>query len=481
MRIKKGIVTRWAVNIIGVVFLVLMTLVLTLSLLVQGYVYNGIQSTMNASSLQLMNYFADYRSRSASDFLSTARNYVEAFPNKEIMEVMVINSKGSVITTSTGFAPNNTESMPDYESALKSKDDHGLWTGKLSTGEKVMAVTRLLYNKEGSLLGGIRYIASLEKADEQVSMIIWLLICASFLIFALIAFSGLYFVSSIVRPVKQISITARQIAQGDFDARVEKLKEDELGQLCDTINEMAMELSTSEKMKNDFISSISHELRTPLTAIKGWAETMQDSGMDDKTYDKGLAVISREAGRLSGMVEELLDFSRMQSGRMTLILGKIDILAEVAEAVYMFTEKAGSEGKYLLYSEPEMISPVMGDVDRLRQVFINIIDNALKYTSKGGTVEVSVNEGDGVVHIVVSDNGCGISQEHLPRVKEKFYKANNTVRGSGIGLALANEIVEMHKGTLEIESHENVGTAVTITLPLIKQNEEADTTEGEVE
>ena len=236
---------------------------------------------------------------------------------------------------------------------------------------------------------------------------------------------------------------------------------------------MALELDSAERVKNDFISSVSHELRTPLTAIKGWSETLQEDGISGKLYEKGLGVISREAERLSGLVEELLDFSRMQSGRMTLMMEKIDILAEVGKQSICSANGRRRKKKFLLYEEPETISPVMGDINRLRQVFVNIIDNALKYTSEGGTVEVTVNEEGGFVHVVVSDNGCGISPEHLPRVKEKFYKANQAVRGSGIGLALADEIVAMHKGKLEIESHENIGTAVTITLPMLTAQEAA--------
>lgn len=155
-------------------------------------------------------------------------------------------------------------------------------------------------------------------------------------------------------------------------------------------------------MKNDFISSVSHELRTPLTAIKGWAETLQTGGIGRETYDKGMNVIVREAERLSGMVEELLDFSRMQSGRMRLILKKIDLLAELDEAVYMFTDRARTEHKNLIYDEEDtMLSPILGDVNRLRQVFINVIDNALKYTNPGGTVRVSAYEDDGFIRVII--------------------------------------------------------------------------------
>ena len=199
---------------------------------------------------------------------------------------------------------------------------------------------------------------------------------------------------------------------------------------------------------------------------------MDVGATDQATFSRGMGIIVRESERLSGIVEELLDFSRMQSGRITLTMEKIDILAELGEAVYMFSDRARSEHKFLLYDEPALLSPVLGDINRLRQVFVNVIDNALKYTAEGGTISVSAGEADGFIRVVITDNGCGIPAEHLPNVKKKFYKANQTVRGSGIGLALADEIMRLHAGSLEIESHENVGTAVTITIPVLTEDKE---------
>lgn len=467
--LKNGITKRWILNSLGIILLVLITLIIILSFTVQGYVYNGIQQTVNGRSGELSNVFAGYEKRTPGEFSSAARSYVENSPSKESMEMMVVNSAGRVIVTSTGFEPDKNQPMPDYVMALNSPDSYGTWTGKLSSGEKVMAVTRIMRNTNGSSLGGIRYVVSLEDADAQITVIVGALMLAGFLLILFVIFSSSYFIKSIVNPITQIGAISKRIAQGDFNARILKTNNDEIGELCDTINDMAVELGAAEKMKNDFISSISHELRTPLTAIKGWAETMQEMGDDKETFDKGMSVIIRESERLSGIVEELLDFSRMQSGRMTLTMDKIDILAELGEAVYMFTDRAQAEGKFLLYEEPAMLSPVLGDINRLRQVFINIIDNALKYTSTGGTVNVIVTEGDGMIHVVISDNGCGIPAEHLPNVKKKFYKANQTVRGSGIGLALADEIMALHSGMLEVESHEGVGTAVTITIPTLRQ------------
>lgn len=463
--VVKGITKRWLLNSLGVILILIVALVFSLSYAIQNYIYYGIQQAINGRAGELTNVFSDYGKRSSQDFLTAARNYVENFPNKESMELMVFNSEGHIITTSIGFAPDQSQPMPDYQQALADANGYGTWTGRLTSGEKVMAVTRVIHNDAGSVVGGVRYVVSLEEADKQIGMVVGILILAGVVILLFISTSSYYFMKSILTPIKEIGATARRIAQGDFKARIEKSNDDEIGQLCDTINDMAVELGAAEKMKNDFISSVSHELRTPLTAIKGWAETMQGGGMDDETFDKGMSVIIRESERLSGIVEELLDFSRMQSGRMTLTMDKIDILAELGEAVYMFSERAKSEHKYLLYEEPRMLSPVLGDINRLRQVFVNILDNALKYTGEGGTISVAASEENGYIRVAISDNGCGIPPEHLPNVKKKFYKANQTVRGSGIGLALADEIMRLHSGSLEIESHENVGTVVTIRIP----------------
>ena len=236
---------------------------------------------------------------------------------------------------------------------------------------------------------------------------------------------------------------------------------------------MAAELGASEKLKNDFISSVSHELRTPLTAIKGWAETMRMGDTPDfRTMEKGMSVIANESERLTGIVEELLDFSRIQSGRMVINMERIDILAELDEAIYMLRERALKEGKHLIYDEPEIAPPVMGDKNRLRQVFINIIDNALKYTPEGGVIGIDVSHDEKNIKISISDNGCGIPAEHLPRIKDKFYKANQTQRGSGIGLAVVDEIMRLHNGSLDIESTENVGTTVTLTIPIYTETDD---------
>lgn len=465
----KGITKRWVFNTLGIIVLILFVIVIAFAVAVQSFYYNSIFQTLNGRSTELVNIF-----NGSENFIETARDYVENFPDKELMELMVIDSTGNVVITSTGFTPDNDQSMPDYENALKSDNSFADWHGNLNSGENVMALTRVIKDNSGNKVGAIRYIVSLEEADRKIFIAISAVCLVGIVIVFLIFVSSTYFLRSIVRPVREIRDTAKKIAQGDFDARIIKIYDDEIGELCDTINYMAGELGAADKMKNDFISSVSHELRTPLTAIKGWAETMQlDGCKDQRTVEKGISIIVKEAERLNGIVEEVLDFSRIQQDRMVLIMDKIDILAELDESIYMQRERATAENKHIVYEEPEILPAVLGDRNRLRQVFINIIDNALKYSDEGGVVTINVKQPENNIIITIADNGCGIPAKDLPKVKQKFYKANQTVRGSGIGLAVADEIMKLHNGSLDIDSKEGVGTTVTITIPTINEENES--------
>ena len=232
---------------------------------------------------------------------------------------------------------------------------------------------------------------------------------------------------------------------------------------------MASELENAEKLKNDFISSVSHELRTPLTAIKGWGETVRLSvDESDEVIRHGIDVVLGEADRLSGLVEDLLDFSRIEAGKLTITPTLSNPVEIVNSVVDMYNEIARQQKLTLVFVKPEYDTHIMADRDRIKQVFINVIDNAIKYTEQGGHIVVSAHNEEGCIRVTVSDTGCGIAQKDLNHIKEKFYKANNNVRGSGIGLAVADEIIKQHNGLLFVESVEGEGTTVTVVLPTVE-------------
>ena len=421
-----------------------------------------ITSRMSTISGLLQQYYTD----DPAVFSSEVRSIVQEWSDKNMSELMTIRSDGTVSMTSSGFMPDKQLLAQDYYDAV-SGGTTGFFRGKLPDGERIIAVSLVTPDTTGEY-NVIRIVSSLDKVYRRINSYILIasLMCLSVLM--LVFFSGMYFVKSIVIPVNQISATAGRYAKGDLSVRIPVKSDDEIGELCSIINKMADELSQSEAVKNEFISSVSHELRTPLTAIKGWAETIGAMPDDSETVSKGMRVINSETERLSQMVEDLLDFSRMQNGKFTLNKINVDILAELSDAVLIYQEKARQEGIELVYAEPSSLPIVYGDRNRLRQVFINVIDNALKYTERGGLVTVQTSlTPDDRIEIDVTDNGCGISSEDLPKIKTKFFRANHIKRGSGIGLAVADEIMTLHDGSLDIFSEQGVGTSVIISLPIV--------------
>ena len=464
----KKLTKRWLYNNFLVILIFLSALIIAFSLAIRNYYYNSVLSVMkNTATVQnasLVNYSED----NTVDFSASVRKMVEDFDERDHMELMAIDKNGKVIITSSGFSPADETDMPDYTEAFTSPSRDASAFDKIN-GESVLAYTLLAPSMDDSNLSALRYVVSLTAVKRQIYMLIAAAGVVGAAIIFFVILSSSYFINSIINPIDKVRKIALQISKGDFSAHLTKTTDDEIGDLCDAINAMALELQENEKMKNDFISSVSHELRTPLTAIKGWAETLMDDSVDRETTRKGIGVIIKESERLSGMVEELLDFSRLQSGRLKLTLTKLDLVAELSDAVLMFTERARQEGIALHYDEPMDILPIMGDPNRLRQVFVNILDNAIKYSAPGGRITVKLWAGEYKAFIEFIDQGRGIPAEDLGNVKAKFYKGKNAVRGSGIGLALVESIMNALDGTLDLRSTLGRGTVVTLGLPLYRR------------
>ncbi len=465
--IKNSIVKRWALSVLLGIIVLIIIIGVAVGIVLKRQYYNSVEMTLNSRATSMVvSTFTTYGPVTDETFNQVSRRFVNNFSDKNLMEVWVIDRYGEVVVSSTGFSVTG-EQYPDYDFALISDDGKGKWIGNMQNGEKVMALSYLLPKTDGVPIGAVRYIISLNDVDNQL-ISIFILIAFLVLLFIFFVYtSGAYFIKSIINPVKKINETASKLAKGDFSASIEHHKyNDEIGQLCDTINNMAHEIGETERMKNEFISTVSHELRTPLTAIKGWGETIRlAKDNDDELIDKGINVIVNESERLTNLVEELLDFSRMESGKLSLKNGILDINKELSDVLEVFRERSERENIELIIDLPSNPIKMSGDANRLKQAFVNIIDNSFKYNKKGGFVKVILENTNNSVKITISDNGCGISKNDLPRIREKFYKANNSVRGSGIGLAVTDEIIKLHNGEMIIESKIGKGTTITIILP----------------
>lgn len=282
-------------------------------------------------------------------------------------------------------------------------------------------------------------------------------------------FSDFWFRARVVNPILGLGDTARRIAGGSYGTLAEKRADDEIGTLTDALNDMSMKIGAAGKTQADFISSVSHELRTPLTAITGWGETLLYDETIQGDSRRGVQIISREAGRLTSMVEELLEFTRIRDGRFTLNVETVDLRAVVADVVFTYGELMREDGMRLLYDPPgDPIPAITGDPRRLQQVVLNILDNAIKY-GRGGDVAITLRQDGEYVALTVRDHGPGIPPGDLCHVKERFFKGSSKERGSGIGLSVCDEIVTRHGGRLIIANAETGGTLVTVLLPVRTQ------------
>ncbi|MCL2587993.1 MAG: HAMP domain-containing histidine kinase [Oscillospiraceae bacterium] len=280
--------------------------------------------------------------------------------------------------------------------------------------------------------------------------------------------TNIFFIRSIVQPLDEVTAAAHRISEGSYGVQVPKRHNDEVGELTDAINNMSARISQSEALKTEFISSISHELRTPLTAISGWGETLLYDESLTADSRRGLEIILGEARRLSKLVEELLEFTRMEDGRFTLNIQQIDLAQELGETIFTYREHLRRDGIELSYAPFEgELPPIPGDPERLRQVFYNILDNAAKHGRDGGKIAVRMDLEDSHIAVEIRDYGPGIPEDEIAHVKMKFFKGKSAQeRGSGIGLAVCEEIIRYHNGGLEIKNAEDRGLSVIVRLPI---------------
>lgn len=468
MKKITGIRKRWMVNSISVVLFIVLLAVAAFSAAMGSYYYSTLSESLKQKAENAISSFDYYRTE--AEYYDNARAVVAGEPNSDKLEVEYLDADGQIRFSSSDLTAFRSPGTPDIAEAISMKRTK-VWIGAdPSTGEHIMAASSPLMI-DGEVVGVMRYVTSLNKVDKQIIIIVAIALGIGLGILGMVYFSNLYFIRSIVDPVAGITETAKRIAAGSYGVQIEKRYDDEIGALTDTINDMSLKINQSEKMKNEFISSVSHELRTPLTAINGWAETIMNGEVRDAgDVKKGMGIIVSEARRLTNMVEELLEFSRIQDGRFTLSVEPMDIKAELEDAVYTYREFFRREGIELNHFDcDEEFPPIAGDPERLRQVFCNLLDNAAKHGGSGKRIDTAIARDEDQAVITIRDYGPGIPAEELPHVKYKFYKGSSKARGSGIGLAVCDEIITRHEGTLEIGNAEGGGCIVTIHLPIRAQ------------
>ena len=462
---RTGVIRRrWLLNSVLTTFCIVAVAVSALTLAISNYYTATMRTSLESRAQTAAGMFQNY---TESTYLYSARQFINQFDEKTDIEVQFLSATGWVRMTSLMDISGGYPGTPDVTGAIANRRMES-WDGTdPSTEDHIMAVSSpIIYN--GTLVGVVRFVTSLRLLDAQMIKVVLLLAAIGLLIVALMAIYTIYFSRSVLDPISRVTETTKRIATGSYGVQLEKRSDDEIGELVDAINDMSMKIDQAEKTQSEFIASVSHELRTPLTAINGWAETLYNGEVRDaEDVKKGMGIIVSEARRLTNMVEELLEFSRIETGRFNLSVEPMDIKAELEDAVYTYREFFRRKGLELRYDEcEEEFPPISGDPERLRQVFCNLLDNADKHGGSGGRVDVSIREEEDDAVIRIRDYGPGVPEEELPFIKYKFYKGSSKARGSGIGLAVCEEIMQAHNGTLEIGNAEGGGCIATLRLPI---------------
>lgn len=463
----RGLRKRWIFSSVGpiLLILVLVSVILALSL-ASGY-YNSARTTLKTKASVGADYFNTYLMDTYSDYYYSATRYAASFDSAERIELQFLDSSGHIETSTRGLNAGTAPGTPEIRRALETgKTD--IYEGRdPATGEKILAVSCPL-NFAGTTVGVMRYVTATHLIDRQIVITTLIIAAMAAVVTVVLLASNLSLINGVVAPVAVVTDAAKRISGGSYGIQIPNKYSDEMGELVDNINDMSLKISQAEKIQQEFISSVSHELRTPLTAISGWAETLSaDPGANIDQTKRGLGIILKESRRLTTMVEELLEFTKMQDGRFTLRVESVDLASELEDAIYTYFELFRQEGIEVSYKGPdEDVPPIVADSERMKQVFCNVLDNAAKHGGAGKRIDVSAACEDGKFVIRVRDYGPGIPEEELPFVKQKFYKGSSKARGSGIGLAVCDEIVRLHGGTFDIANAEGGGAVVTISLPM---------------
>ncbi|MGG7164235.1 ATP-binding protein [Clostridium ihumii] len=457
--IKSKIAGGYLISIIiTIVFVEIIAIVA-----IRSYYYRSLEERLTNQISISSNFYNTYFYNST--LRSNVANDVDLFWEDTDVKAQIIDKNGNIIMDSQGEIFDKIERNDNFKNLISGKNRMYKEKTDINGVSVISVYMPLYYNSE--IDGVLRFISSTENINESIIKLSKYAVMSGIGVVILSSFVSVLISNSVSRPLKNISDGAEKMAKGNFKEKIPKFADDELGKLSDTLNYMSEEILKNEKVKNEFIASVSHELRTPLTSIKGWSIVLKSSDFEDEEEIKeGLDIIEQEVDRLTYLVEDLLDFSKLLSGNITLKKQNTDMEELVESVCRQVNPRIRNEGLGLSLKIDGQIPIVMVDKNRIKQVLINIIDNAIKFTDKGGNIGVHLRADENNIYMSVKDNGSGISKEDLLKVKEKFYKGNSSKSSNGIGLSVCEEIMELHNGKLKIESEINIGTEVTLSVPI---------------
>jgi len=407
------------------------------------------------------------------------RDQIYNISKKLDSRITVIDKNGTVYGDSE-YDPKQMENHSDRPEVIRALENGRGESIRLSDtlkfNMKYVAVPYLINNE---IAGVIRLAIPLNDLESQIRVIYRAVliggICAAIMVFIV----GFFISKSITNPIREMEKIAQSISRGDFSKKINLKTKDELGSLAKSFNRMADNLQAQidnlkkmDKVRTDFVANVSHELKTPLTSIKGYIETLQDGALDDKeNAERFLTIIKKHADSLTNIVNDLLILSEAEAGNETLNKTTFDIKSFIDEIILGFGHDLNEKNINAEFESRNDTIEIYADKGKIEQVIVNVIDNAIKYTENGRKIKINLSKERDIIFISIQDNGIGISEKHLSRVFERFYRVDKArsrkVGGTGLGLAIVKHIVFLHEGEIEVESSVGQGTKINIKLPAV--------------
>ena len=274
---------------------------------------------------------------------------------------------------------------------------------------------------------------------------------------------------NIFRPIEQINEATKKVALGEYDIELETKREDEIGELTNNFNKMTRGLKSTENLQKEFINNVSHEIKTPVSSIEGFAKFLKDKNLTDEEREEYANIIIEEAKRLENLTGKILKLSKLNNQEIITNKQEIEVAEQIRKAISLLEPKWSKKDIKINVSLEE--KTFLGDEDLIFQVWVNIIDNAIKFSNEGENIDIKVYEKDSNINVEIKDHGIGMKEEELEKVYDRFYQIDrsHSKEGSGLGLAIVKRIVELSEGKIEIKSKENKGTTVIVKLPVTSE------------
>ncbi|MGM0878188.1 MAG: sensor histidine kinase [Bacillota bacterium] len=460
----NSIVVKLGASILLLVLAILLPLGFIMNQIFSGFYFSKVQEQIDHLS-----------DRYADSINSLDEQYLKMFELLATMidqEIVIVDELGIVVANS------GVPSLPKGEKINSDKFDL-LANNSVTQNEyydeinnkRYLSIGKPIYSNK-VFIGGIFVLASIEDMYKSVDIIEKSVILAG--IGAIFLALGFTFILSrkLSNPLLEMEKATRKIAKGDLNTRVSKRTKDEIGSLATAINDLAVELHRYRSNRREFLANISHELRTPITYLEGYANALENNLYQSKEEKKQyLQIIQQEAVRMSKLVNDLFELSKMEEGKVELLFEEVDLVEVVENALLKTKMKAKEKGLQLDFNRLSDFPIIYADGLRMEQIVINLIENAIRYT-EDGLIKVKLSSDSNTVRLAVEDTGIGIPEEDVPFLFERFYRVEKSrsreFGGTGLGLAIVKHLVELQGGTISVKSKVGKGTCFELTFPMDK-------------